>query len=130
MTLTHITAVMRPEFPLLQTDTSIRSAAAALVKARTAAAPVVGEDGRLVGLLTQKDCFRSALHASYYREWTGRVEDHMSRDIITLHPQDDLIRAAEMFLLHPHRVFPVCDAGTVLGMVHRSDVLSELIRLG
>lgn len=130
MTVTRVTSVMRPEFPVLYPNTSIRSAAAALVNARTAAAPVLGEEGQLVGLLTQKDCFRSALHASYYREWTGRVEDHMSRDVICLGPQDDLILAAEMFLQHPHRVFPVCQPGAVLGMVHRSDVLAELIRLG
>ncbi len=130
MTLERIASLMRTEFPLLTPQTPIRRAAAQLVEARAAAAPVVGDDDRLVGFLTQKDCFRSALHASYYREWKGNVADHMSLEVIVLDPADDLISAAEMFLSHPHRVFPVCDAGQVVGLVHRSDILAKLILLG
>ncbi|MCC1493708.1 CBS domain-containing protein [Cognatishimia sp. F0-27] len=130
MTMARIAAVMRREFPVLTPETPIRGAAALLVETRNAAAPVVGDDNRLAGFLTQKDCFRSALHASYYREWTGRVADHMSREVIAVAPDDDLIKVAGMFLSHPHRVFPVCDAGQAVGLVHRSDVLAELIRLG
>jgi len=130
MTTKRVTSVMRREVLVLTPDTPIRRAAALLVEARAAAAPVLGQDDRLAGFLTQKDCFRSALHASYYREWTGTVSDHMSRTIISVEPADDLIHVAGMFLSHPHRVFPVCDAGQVLGLVHRSDILAELIRLG
>ncbi len=130
MTQTRISSVMRTDILLLTEEAPIRTAAARLVDARAAAAPVVADDVRMVGLLTQKDCFRSALHASYYREWSGRVADHMSTNIVTVQPNDDIIAVAEMFLKHPHRVFPVCDAERVLGLVHRSDVLTELIRLG
>lgn len=130
MTAQRIASVMRTQFPLLTPDVPIRRAAALLVEARAAAAPVIGDDNRLAGFLTQKDCFRSALHASYYREWKGNVADHMSREVVSIKPDDDLITAAEMFLSHPHRVFPVSDAGQVVGLVHRSDILAELIRLG
>ncbi len=130
MTQNRIASVMRTDFPLLTPETPIRRAAALLVEARAAGAPVVGDDTRLAGFLTQKDCFRSALHASYYREWTGTVADHMSREVIGVDPADDLIKVAEMFLSHPHRVFPVCEAGQVVGLVHRSDILAELILLG
>ena len=125
-----IAFIMRTEFPTLTVDTPIRRAAAQLVDARAAAAPVLTEDGRLSGLITQKDCFHSALHASYYREWTGKVGDHMSRDVVTANAQDDLIKVAEMFLTYPHRVFPVLDGGQVVGVIHRSDILTELVRLG
>ena len=45
---------------------------AALAEARAAAAPVIGDDGDLVGILAQKDCFRPALHAKVQianRQW-------------------------------------------------------------
>lgn len=125
-----IATIMRTEFPTLTADTPIRRAAAQLVDARAAAAPVLTEDGRVAGLITQKDCFHSALHASYYREWTGKVGDHMSRDVVTANVQDDLIKVAEMFLTYPHRVFPVLDGEQVVGVIHRSDILTELVRLG
>jgi len=130
MTMERIASVMRTDFLLLTPETPIRRAAALLVEAGAAAAPVVNAGNRFVGFLTQKDCFRSALHASYYREWTGSVADHMSREVIGVAPDDDLIKVAEMFLSHPHRIFPVCNAGQVVGLVHRSDILANLIRLG
>lgn len=126
----RIASILRAEFPTLAPDTPIRRAAALLVEARAAAAPVVDPDGRLVGFLTQKDCFRSALHASYYREWKGCVADHMTRDVVTVDAADELIKVAEMFLEHPHRVFPVRDGAMIVGVIHRSDVLAQLIRLG
>lgn len=130
MTEFTIGAIIRRNITQLTEDTPIRRAVAVLVDARAPAAPVVGDDGRLIGILTQKDCFRPALHASYHREWTGRVADHMSRKVICVDMGDDVIRVAEMFLEHPHRVFPVLDGESVAGLVHRSDVLALLTRVG
>ncbi|MCR9110678.1 CBS domain-containing protein [Marivita sp. XM-24bin2] len=130
MTMKRVKSIMRTKVPFLTPDTPIRRAAALLVESRAAAAPVVDDDDRMAGLLTQKDCFRSALHASYYREWKGNVSDHMTREVISVEPDDELILVAEMFMSHPHRVFPVLDTKQVLGLVHRSDVLAELIHLG
>lgn len=130
MTQVLVATIMRTEFPTVGPDTPIRQVAARLVNARAAAAPVLTDDGQMVGLITQKDCFRSALHAGYYQEWTGTAGEHMSREVVHVDAGDDLIKVAEMFLTHPHRVFPVCDKDDVVGVIHRSDILAELIRLG
>lgn len=130
MTEYRIGSIMRTDVPTLAAETPIRRAVALLVDARAAAAPVLGDDGQLTGLLTQKDCFRPALHASYHREWTGRVADYMTRTVIAVDAQDELMRVAEMFIEYPHRVFPVRDGARVAGLVHRSDVLALLTRIG
>ncbi|RMA43237.1 CBS domain-containing protein [Rhodophyticola porphyridii] len=130
MTEYRIGTIMRKDSPILTAETPIRRAVAVLVDARAAAAAVLGDDGQLVGILTQKDCFRPALHASYHREWTGQVGDHMSRTVTSVDVDDEVIRVAEMFLAHPHRVFPVLDGARVAGMLHRSDVLALLTRFG
>lgn len=130
MTEYRIGAVTRRDFPALTADTPIRRAVAVLVNTNTAAAPVLGDDGRLIGILTQKDCFAPALHASYHREWKGRVADHMSRKVVCVSTDDDVIGVAEMFLDHPHRVFPVLEDTRVVGIVHRSDVLRVLTQMG
>lgn len=125
-----IATIMRTDFPTVRPETPIRRVAARLVETRHAAAPVLQDDGQMVGLITQKDCFRSVLHASYYREWTSTASDHMSQTVVQVAASDDLIKVAEMFLAYPHRVFPVCDNSEVVGIVRRSDVLAELVRLG
>ncbi|WHZ37387.1 MULTISPECIES: CBS domain-containing protein [unclassified Sagittula] len=130
MTAYRIRSILRHEVPTLAPDMPMRRAVAILVETKSAAAPVMTDDGRLVGILTQKDCFRPALHASYHRDWTGLVRDHMSAQVVTVDIDDEVIRVAEMFLDLPHRLFPVLDQGHVAGMIHRSDVLGLLIRMG
>jgi CBS domain-containing protein len=126
----RVTSIMRRDVPTLAPGTPMRQAISILLDARAAAAPVLGEDGQLVGILTQKDCFRPALHASYHQEWTGRVADEMSSNVVTVDASDDAIRVAEMFLSHSHRVFPVMEGTQLLGMAHRSDVLTFMLREG
>lgn len=84
MTEYRVRAIMRTDIPTLRAPTPIRRAVAVLVESSIAAAPVLGDDGRLIGILTQKDCFRPVLHASYHREWAGTVADHMSRKVISV----------------------------------------------
>jgi CBS domain-containing protein len=130
MTEYRIRSILRNDAPVLSPGTPIRRAAAVLMDADAAAAVVVGDDGRIVGILSQKDCFRPALHAIYHHEWTGTVGDHMSRNVVTIDVEEEVTRAAEMFLSQPHRVFPALDGETVAGLLHRSDVLRFLMRFG
>lgn len=126
----RIDAVMQTEFLRLRPATPIREAVAALVENRTSAAPVIEDSGSLVGILTQKDCFRSALNASYYQQWSGKVADFMSREARTLEADADFVTAAEIFLDLPFRSFPVMHRGSVVGMLNRRDLLIGFLRLG
>jgi CBS domain-containing protein len=108
----------------------IRQAVAALVETGAHAAPVVEADGALCGILTEKDCFRSVLHASYYQEWRGTVAEHLSPDVVSIEASEDMVHAAEMFLSLPHRVLPVLDDGKLVGMLERGAVMAALLRQG
>ena len=125
-----IAAILQTDAPVLTPATPIRRAVALLVRDRTAAAPVVDESGTLCGILTEKDCFRPALNASYYQEWKGCVGDHMSRNVVSLPASADLATAAEAFVNHSHRVFPVVEGKRLVGMLRRSDVLAALVDRG
>lgn len=114
----------------LTPDMPIRRAVAMLVQQNTAAAPVMDDSGTLLGILSQKDCFRPSLNASYYQEWTGTVANFMSPNPMTLQANVDVITAAEAFLEHPYRMFPILEGERFIGMLHRSDVLRRLVELG
>lgn len=116
--------------PVLTTETPIRRAVATLVQQQVTAAAVIDDSGRLKGVLSQKDCFRPALNASYYQEWKGTVGDFMSPDVLVLPANSDVLAAAEAFLEHPYRIFPVVDKEVFIGMLRRSDVLKRLVELG
>lgn len=128
--MTRIDSLLFTGYPELAPDTPIRRAAARLSETGSTAAPVLGPEGQLAGILTQKDCFRAALHASYYQEWRGTVADHMTSRVHTLPVMTDLTTAATAFLEHPHRVFPVLDGESLVGLLRREDVLAALLSLG
>lgn len=124
-----IESITRTDTLLVTADMAIRRAVALMVEGHAAGAPVVDDGGALCGILTQKDCFRPTLQASYYQEWKGTVGDYMTTRVVSLPASADLMTAAEAFLEHPHRIFPVVDGDRVIGLLRRSDVLAALVRL-
>lgn len=125
-----VSTIMRTDGPVVTRDMPIRTAVSLLVEQGAPAALVTREDGRLDGILTQKDCFAPALHASYHQEWTGSVADYMTPEAVTIDAGQDVVRAAEMFIEHPHRALPVLEGRRPAGLLHRSDVLRLLTRIG
>lgn len=121
--------VMRTDFARLSPDTPIREAVAMFVQRGAPAAPVIDGTSALVGILTEKDCFRPMLNASYYQQWDGRVVDHMSRQVHSLPVDLDLVSAAEEFLARSHRVYPVTDDTAVVGLLHRSDLFAAILAI-
>ena len=126
----RIDNVMQTEFPSLRLHTPIREAVALFVDSGWAAMPVVDDKGALVGIMSQKDCFRSALNASYYRQWSGTVEEHYSREVDTLNVETDLVTAAEAFIDKPFRAYPVTRHGLLVGMLNREDLLKAFLAFG
>ena len=124
-----IEQITRQDTLLLSPDTPIRRAIAQLIEADIAAAPVVDDSGKLIGILTQKDCFRPALLASYYSEWKGTVTEFMTHSVVSLPISTDIVSAAEAFQTHPHRTFPVMNGERLVGMLRRSDVLVQLLNM-
>lgn len=100
-----------------------------LLKHRISGAPVLDGEGRLVGILSKKDCLKVAFRASYHKEWGGPVSDYMSREVETVDAETDIIQIAERFLAGPYRRFPVMSNNQVVGQISRHDVLKALADL-
>ncbi len=93
-----------------------------------AGAPVLDDQGRVVGVLTEKDCLKRALAATYHSEYGGLVADHMSSPAVTVDPDDGLVQAAEQFVTLPYHRFPVLEEGVLVGIISRRDVIQALAR--
>ena len=104
-------------------EMEVNRAAAFLIKNNISGAPVTDETGRLVGILTAKDCFRAVLHATYHQELGGTVASYMVSPVETLDAGLDIIAAAERFLATPYRRFPVTKEGRLAGIITRLDLL-------
>ena len=104
----------------------IHTAVKMLLEKRISGAPVVDRRGRLVGVLSKKDCMEVVYSTSYHQEWGGRVEDYMSKEVTTIASGTDIIKAADIFMSSAFRRFPIMKNGRMTGQISRADLLRAL----
>lgn len=104
-------------------DTDVMSAMGALVKRKHSGAPVCGADGKLLGMLSEKDCLKVAVVATYEGVSPGSVQDFMTVSAACVSPDDTLLDVANRFLDAPFKRFPVVENGKLVGQISRSDLL-------
>jgi CBS domain-containing protein len=107
----------------LHPDLDILDAVALLLEKRVTGAPVVDKSGRLVGILTEKDCLRIVAAGVEGDVPRGKVEAFMTRDPETVPPDMDVYYAAGLFLKRNFRRFPVVEDGRLVGAITRFDIL-------
>lgn len=107
-------------------DTEIMRAIHLLVERDISGIPVVDDQMQVIGILTERDCIRTALQAGYFDEAGGLVADYMSTPVHTVAPDDSLMDLAELFATSPFRRCPVVEDGRLIGLICRRDVLSAL----
>ena len=110
-------------------DTDVLDAVHELVKHRIAGAPVVDDSGNLLGMLSELDCLKIALHAGYHGDWGGPVSDYMSDGVKTVDAEMSIIDLAQVFLDTKFRRFPVVNKNRLIGQISRRDVLRALEHL-
>jgi len=110
-------------------DTDVLDAVHVLVKNRIAGAPVVDDSGNLLGMLSELDCMKVALHAGYHGDWGGPVSDYMSDGVQTVDAEMSIVDLAQLFLDTTYRRFPVVDKNRLIGQISRRDVLRALEHL-
>ncbi len=117
---------MRPDVQIVDPRADIMSAVKQMVEHNVSVLIVVHGPGTLVGILTERDCIDAALHAGYFGETGGAVENYMSSDVTTVGPDLGMMDLAESFGSTPFRRFPVVEQGKLVGVVTRRDVLRAL----
>ena len=110
-------------------DTDVLDAIHELVQQRIAGAPVVNDQGELVGMLSELDCMTVALNAGYYGDWGGPVSDYMTPDVESVDADMNIIDLAQKFLQTKYRRFPVLRNNRLVGQISRRDVLRALKEL-
>lgn len=89
-------------------------------------APVLDNLGNIVGILSEHDCLKVAIHASYHGVMGGRVADFMSRNPVTVDAELSILEVAKMFLDRPFRRYPVVEDNRLVGLISRTDVLRAI----
>ena len=107
-------------------ETDVLDALHELVTHGIAGAPVVDDHGELVGMLSELDCMKIALHAGYHGHWGGPVSEYMTPGAETIDADMSIIDLAQHFLDTGFRRFPVMKDHRLVGQISRRDVLRAL----
>lgn len=128
----------------LSPDNSVRQAAQIMLDNHVSGLPVVDDDGRLVGLITEGDLMRRTelgggvpvIDASlttevranaYLRRSSWRVGDAMTADPVTVNEDASVSRVAGLMQARGIKRIPVLRNNVLVGIVSRADLLQAIL---
>jgi len=121
------------------TSTTLAQAAELLSTNGFTALPVVDEDGRLVGIVTEADLITERIPPDPRRQfWRPRrspsssasVEQVMTTPVESLTPGADAADAVQIMLREHIRCLPIVDGDPLVGIVTRRDLMRSAFDLG
>ena len=126
---TSIEQHMATELISFSPEADILHAMRVLLDKKISGAPVLDESGKLIGILSMKDCMEIVYNTAYHQDWGGKVEQYMSREVEHIEADTSILTAAEKFLNSNFRRFPVLRNGQLIGQISRHDILRALDQL-
>jgi CBS domain-containing protein len=115
---------MDTETHVMSADDDILVAVRRLVDKGVTGAPVVDDQGHVVGNLSEYDCLRLLAEGRGGDMPRGRVRDFMATTFTAVPPNMDVYYVAGMFLTDPaNRRFMVMEGQRLVGVVTRKDIL-------
>jgi CBS domain-containing protein len=115
--------VMTPSVRTVSPTQSLVEAAEVMKGEDVGSVPVV-EEGRLTGILTDRDIVTRAV-AERRDPQSVRVNEVASRELVTVEPEQDLDEALALMARHQVRRLPVVEEGQLVGMLAQADVALE-----
>ena len=115
--------IMTENVLTIRPTNSVRSAIELLISEQISGLPVVDENHKLVGIVTEF----ALLATAYDDAVTGdAIAKHMTTDVLTFDANDPIRKVADMFIVHRVRRAPVMDKGRLVGLISRRVVLKAV----
>jgi CBS-domain-containing membrane protein len=131
-------------------DARVQDVADLLLEHRISAVPVVGNNGEILGIVSEGDLINrpesetrhrkswwlealasnESLAAEYVKSHSRQVTDVMTRDVITVAPDTPVAEIAALLEKNRIKRVPVVQDGKIVGIVSRANLLQGLASLG
>ncbi len=149
--MTKVSELMSTDVLTVGPETKISEVAKLLLEKKINGLPVVDKDNKLIGIICQSDIVyqqKKAPIPSVFTLLDGfipltstshiekelrkisaiSVEQAMSLNPVSVHPDTDLEDLAEIMIKKKYHTIPVVDKGKLVGVIGKEDVLKTLIR--
>ena len=110
-----IAEVMRRDYITVAPEDTLGEVAERMVEEKKGGAVVVMDNGRMIGILTERDLLRAIAYRVHTSE--ARVREWMTADPITVPPETTLDEASQLMLDKNFRHLPVVEGGRIVGVV-------------
>ncbi len=113
-------------------DTDINVVVQSLLDNRISGAPVLDNNGQVVGLIDDKDCLNVLIGNAYNRlpTATDTVSNYMSNVMKSISINTNILDVALVFVSSPYkRLLVMDDDNKLVGQISRRDVLRAIIEL-
>ncbi|ASD67320.1 CBS domain-containing protein [Pseudoalteromonas piscicida] len=108
-------------------DMRVESAVEKLLQSGQSGGPVIDESRRVIGFLSEQDCLKKMLEATYQNESHSVVSDVMTKAPLCVKREDSIVQMADLMICNKPKVYPVVDdEGHLLGVISRANVLLAL----
>lgn len=134
----RVSDLMSRDVATVGVSDSCGEAVARMVRQKIRHLPVVERDGKLVGVVTDRDLRHRLFEPRVMKEIgtvsvdqilkTVPVKDIMSAPVVTVGPQDELETAARVMLEDKVGSLPVVENGRVVGIITETDLLRQIVR--
>ena len=104
-------------------NSTVKEAIEILLEEKISGLPVVDDNGRLIGIVTEFALLAIAYDEEVRQE---KVLKHMTTELITVEPEDPIRTVADMCIMHRVRRVPVVKHGRLVGLIARRDVLKGI----
>jgi CBS domain-containing protein len=138
--------IMTKAVVTVRPDTSIRDIASLMVEKHISGIPVVNEDGKMVGIVSQSDLLhRTEVGTERKHKWWFRIiadsqdmareyakahglraSDVMARYVISVRPDAELSDVADILDNNKIKRVPVVDGDKLVGLITRGDLVRAL----
>ncbi len=128
MALGTVKEIMTRDLVTVSPSTSVRDAAKKMFERKVGSVLVVGDDGKLLGIFTERDLVKVVAEG---KPLDAPVSEVMSRDLIVAKEGDSIASVANRMLEKWIRHMPVIDdSGRPIGIVSIRDVLRYIAASG
>ena len=118
---------MSPEHYAVHCGVTVRTAVETMLRARVLGVPVVGDDKKLVGYVSEQDCIKELLNDAMFCDESASVASVMQTAVVSFDPEASVVEVAQSMLRHHHKNYPVVSNGKLIGVISRSMVLAALM---
>ena len=113
--------IMTKEVSTVRQDAKITDVIRLLAQKRITGVPVVSDDMRLLGVVTEKDILRTLRYDQNIKGKTAA--DLMTSKIISFDENDSLMEVFENLVENDFRRVPILSEGILVGIVSRRDII-------